>query len=103
MIETTNGRRLERAVIGALRVGGARRWQIEESLDELTGLVHAAGGVVVERVIQERDAPSPALYFGRGKVEEIGETARRLEANLFVSDDALSPGAGAEPVPGPRR
>ena len=66
MIETTNGRRLERAVIGALRVGGERRWQIRESLDELTGLVHAAGGVVVERVTQERAAPSPALYFGRG-------------------------------------
>lgn len=91
MIETTNGRRLERAVIGALRVGGERRWQVEESLDELMGLVHAAGGVVVERIVQERDAPSPSLYFGRGKVEEIGDTARRLEANLFVSDDALSP------------
>jgi GTP-binding protein HflX len=82
---------LERAVIGALRVGGERRWQIEESLDELTGLVHAAGGVVVERVTQERAAPSPALYFGRGKVEEIGEVARRRAATLFVSDDALSP------------
>ena len=92
MRDTANGRRLERAVIGALRLAGERRWQVEESLDELTGLVHAAGGVVVERVVQERAAPSPALYFGRGKVEEIGETARRLEANLFVSDDALSPG-----------
>ncbi len=78
-------------MIGALRVGGERRWQIEESLDELTGLVQAAGGVVVERVVQERIAPSPALYFGRGKVEEIGEIARRRRANLFVSDDALSP------------
>jgi GTP-binding protein HflX len=72
-------------------MGGERRWQVDESLDELAGLVHAAGGVVVERVVQERDAPSPSLYFGRGKVEEIGDTARRLGANLFVSDDALSP------------
>ena len=43
-----------------------------------------------------RDARSgtrrrPALYFGRGKVEEIGEAARDCGANLFVSDDALSP------------
>jgi GTP-binding protein HflX len=91
VIETTRNERPERAVIGALRIGGVPRWQIEESLDELTGLVHAAGGIVVERVIQERAAPSPALYFGRGKVEEIGETARRLGANLVVSDDPLSP------------
>jgi GTPase len=89
--DIANGRRQERAVIGALRVGGERRWQVDESLDELTGLVHAAGGVVVERIVQERDAPSPSLYFGRGKAEEIAEAARRLDANLFVSDDALSP------------
>jgi GTP-binding protein HflX len=89
--EQSNGRRPERAMIGALRFGGGRRWQVEESLDELAALVHAAGGVVVERLIQERVAPSPALYFGTGKAEEIGETARRLQANLFVCDDALSP------------
>ncbi len=87
----SNGRRPERAIIGALRCAGERRWQIEQSLEELAALVHAAGGVVVERVVQERPAPAPALYFGRGKAEEIGETARRLQANLFVSDDTLSP------------
>src|SRR5712692_9167902 len=36
-------------------------------------------------------APTPALYFGRGKVEEIGEAARAASADLFVSDDQLSP------------
>jgi GTP-binding protein HflX len=86
-----NGRRPERTIIGALCVGGGRRWQIDESLDELAALVHAAGGVVVERVVQERVAPSPALYFGKGKADAIGEAARRLPADLFVSDDTLSP------------
>lgn len=91
MRDIATGRRPERAIVAALRVGGERRWQVDESLDELTALVHAAGGVVVERIVQERDAPTPSLYFGRGKVGEIGEMARRLGANLFVSDDALSP------------
>jgi GTPase len=86
---TRNGR--ERAVIGALRRPSQRRWQVEESLEELAGLVAAAGGTVVGRVTQERDAPTPALYFGRGKVEEIGEAARASSADLFVSDDPLSP------------
>lgn len=81
----------ERAVIGALRRPAQRRWEVEESLDELAGLVRAAGADVVERVIQERPAATPALYFGSGKVEELGETARARRANLFVSDDALSP------------
>ena len=86
-----NGRRPEQVIIGGLRFGRERRWQVDESLDELAALVRAAGGVVVERVVQERVSPSPALYFGKGKAEEIGERARQLKADLFVSDDALSP------------
>ena len=84
-------RRHERALIGAVRLPRQRRFQVEESLDELTALVGAAGAEVVGRVVQERPAPTPALYFGRGKIEEIGELARAQGANLFVSDDALSP------------
>jgi GTP-binding protein HflX len=89
----TNGARngRERAVIGALRRPSQRRWQVEESLEELAGLVAAAGGTVVGRVTQERAAPTPALYFGRGKIDEIGEAARAASADLFVSDDSLSP------------
>ncbi len=64
---------------------------MEESLDELAGLVEAAGGSVVERVVQDRSAPTPALYFGKGKVAEIGDAARAASADLFVSDDPLSP------------
>jgi GTP-binding protein HflX len=68
-----------------------RRFQVEESLAELAALVTAAGADVVASVIQERPSPTPALYFGRGKIEEIGALAKSQQANLFVSDDALSP------------
>jgi GTP-binding protein HflX len=78
-------------VIGALRLPSQRRWEVEESLDELAGLAEAAGATVVHRVMQERPAPTPGLYFGKGKVEEIGAEAKTRGANLFVSDDPLSP------------
>jgi len=78
-------------VIGALRRPAQRRWQVDESLAELAGLVAAAGGTVVGRITQERAAPAPGLFFGRGKIDEIGETARAASAVLFVSDDPLSP------------
>jgi GTP-binding protein HflX len=81
----------ERAVIAAVRLPRQQRWEVEESLEELAGLATAAGATVVHRVIQERDTPTPALYFGRGKVAEIGEAAREVDGNLFISDDALSP------------
>jgi GTP-binding protein HflX len=81
----------ERAVVGALRLPSQLRLEVEESLEELTGLAEAAGATVVDRVIQERRSATPAYYFGRGKIDEIGEVARTRGANLFISDDKLSP------------
>ena len=81
----------ERAVIAAVRLPRQRRWEVDDSLAELGGLVVAAGATVVHRVIQERPAPNPALYFGRGKIEEVAAAAPGLGANLFVSDDPLTP------------
>ncbi len=81
----------ERAVIVAVKRRAQRRWEIEESLDELGRLVAAAGGSVVDRIVQERASPTPGLYFGKGKIEEIGRAARAAAADLVVSDDPLSP------------
>jgi GTPase len=85
----SNGR--ERAVIAALRLPVQRRADVNDSLEELAGLAESAGAVVVDRVVQERPAPTPAFLFGRGKIEEIGVAARALGASVFISDDALSP------------
>ena len=81
----------ERAVIAAVRLPRQRRWEVNESLEELAGLAVAAGATVVQRVSQEREAPTPALYFGRGKIEEVAAAAPEAGANLFISDDPLSP------------
>jgi GTPase len=88
---TSTARTRERAIIAAVRLPAQRRWEVEESLDELGGLAAAAGASVVHRVLQERSAPTPALYFGRGKVDEIAEAARATGANLLLCDDALTP------------
>jgi GTP-binding protein HflX len=81
----------ERAVIAAVRLPRQRRWEVDESLEELAGLAVAAGATVVQRLSQEREAPTPALYFGRGKIEEVAAAAPEAGANLFISDDPLSP------------
>jgi GTP-binding protein HflX len=60
-------------------------------MEELTRLAESAGAEVVATVLQEREAPTPPLHFGRGKVEEVRELAKSLGATLLVSDDPLTP------------
>jgi GTP-binding protein HflX len=83
--------RAERAILAALKRPSQRRWEIEESLEELAGLAGSAGASVALRVVQERPTPTPALCFGRGKVAEIAEAARLAGASLVIFDDVLSP------------
>ena len=84
-------RKRERALLAALRLPRQRRYEVEESLDELGRLAESAGAEVVGRVTQERLAPTPKLYFGKGKVDELRASSEREGADLMISDDALSP------------
>jgi len=84
-------RQRERALLAALRLPKQRRFEVEESLDELGRLAESAGAEVVGRVTQERAAPTPKLYFGKGKVDELKTSSERQAANLVISDDSLSP------------
>jgi GTPase len=84
-------RKRERALLAALRLPRQRRFEVEESLDELGRLAESAGAEVVGRVTQERRAPTPQLYFGKGKVDELKASSEREGANLMISDDPLSP------------
>src|SRR2546425_5878573 len=84
-------RQRERALVAALRLPKQRRFEVEESLDELGRLAESAGAEVVGRITQERAAPTPKLYFGKGKVDELKASSQRQAANLMISDDPLSP------------
>lgn len=63
----------------------------EDHLDELARLVDTAGGRVVARALQERAAPDPATYVGKGKVKELAEAAEAMGVGSVVFDDELSP------------
>lgn len=63
----------------------------EESLDELEELVKTAGAVTVEKVIQSREKIHPSTYIGKGKIEEVKNLLKSLDATGVVCDDELSP------------
>ncbi len=89
--EHSQSGREERAILLGLRRPREPRWVAEESLEELARLTETAGAKVVATLLQERRAPSPALYFGKGKVEEVALLAKAQEANLAISDEELTP------------
>lgn len=78
-----------RAVIVQLDFGAAGE---AERLAEITLLARSAGAEVLATVAGKRRAPDPALFAGKGKVEEIGSVCATHDADLVLFNHELSPG-----------
>jgi GTP-binding protein HflX len=78
----------ERTILVGLVCAGVPRHVVDEHLDELDRLVNTAGGEVVERQIQERDAPDPATIVGSGFLSRMADrcAAERIETVVFDED-----------------
>ncbi len=63
----------------------------EERLSEFTLLVNSAGAEMVACVTGRRHSPDPALFAGKGKVEEIRLAVVSSGAEVVIFNHALSP------------
>ncbi len=79
----------ERVILAA--VNDCSGSDAQESLDELEELVATAGAVTVGRIVQNREKLHPGTYLGKGKLQELKEYIKALEATGIVCDDELSP------------
>jgi GTP-binding protein HflX len=77
----------ERAVLVGVLL--ADRDHSSAPLEELEGLVEAAGAQVVGRLTQRRPAPDAATYLGKGKVGELKGLAESRDADVIVFDNDL--------------
>lgn len=75
------------AILAAMDDGS---YDAEMSLEELEELADTAGATVVAKVTQKRSAPEAATVLGDGKIEEISELAKNLDADLLIFDCELS-------------
>ncbi len=86
----------ERAVLVGVDTGNVHRNGAgvgpEESLRELERLALTAGVQPVATLYQSLRQISPATYIGKGKVEELRETAKATGATVVLIDENLSPG-----------
>ena len=83
--------KVEKAILVAIAKRNADIEECERSLDELSRLVDTAGAVAVARVIQVKETYDPRTLIGSGKVAEVSELAKNLEADIVVFDEELSP------------
>src|SRR5260221_11511853 len=64
--------------------GGAMLLEMEE-------LLNTAGVETVATIVQHRKGPHPSTYLGPGKLDELKQLAERVEAEVIVCDDELTP------------
>jgi GTP-binding protein HflX len=77
----------ERGIIIAVLAKGAE----EDVLDEMRELLATAGVETVGTLTQRRGGPHPRTYLGPGKLDELKERVRDVQAEVVVCDDELTP------------
>jgi len=83
----TPGRARQRAVMVAALPEG-------DDLQELQELLRTAGVATVGQLVQHREHPHANTYIGPGKLDELKAMITRLDANVVVTGDELSPRQG---------
>jgi GTPase len=75
----------------ALAIGITDGREAGDPLAELKELLRTAGVATAGEAVQQRAAPDPDRYFGRGKLAELKEQIAACDANLVACDDELAP------------
>lgn len=74
----------------AILVGLQRDEDISYSMEELKGLAEAAGAEVLGSMVQNLEKPNTATLIGKGKVEELAEMVKNMEADTVIFNDELT-------------
>lgn len=89
---TLNIDKKERAILVGVNTGThTYSWNINDSMKELKALADSAGLKVVYELIQKLNTPSPRLYIGKGKLEELKFLINKYSSNVVIFNDELSP------------
>ena len=81
----------ERVVLVGLYGPETTRFQAEEYFDELELLADTAGGITVEKILQNKTHPDPSTYIGKGKLNELKRIMGDKKISTVIFDDDLSP------------
>ena len=74
----------------AILVGLQRNEDVSYSMEELKGLAEAANAEVLGQMVQNLERPNTATLIGKGKVEELAEMVKNMEADTVIFNDELT-------------
>lgn len=78
-------------LVGVAIRGQPELFSLEDSLSELARLAETAGVVVVDVLTQTIEAPNPATYIGKGKLDELVTRVHAENIGIVIFDNELNP------------
>ena len=82
---------MERAYLVGVQLPGVSLEALTEQMSELGDLTRTAGGEVVGSEVQRRSEVDPALFIGKGKLEELKALREANRYDLLICNEDLSP------------
>src|SRR3982074_1365153 len=83
--------RIEKALLIGVYGDATQKREAESLLDELKSLVNTLGIPIAESLLVRVAEPNPRYFVGTGKAQEIFAQAERVEADVIIFDNELSP------------
>ena len=81
----------ERVMLVGLYGPDTTKFQAEEYLEELALLADTAGGITVEKILQNKTRPDITTFVGKGKLNELKRLKGELNIDTIIFDDDLTP------------
>jgi GTPase len=82
---------MEKAVLVTVDLSREKGWPPDERAAELKDLARSSGADVAEEIVCHRDKPTPDLFVGKGKFEEIRSVCADKKADVLIFNNELTP------------
>ncbi|HAZ09694.1 MAG: GTPase HflX [Omnitrophica bacterium GWA2_41_15] len=82
---------MEKAVLVTVDMNERFEWPLEARAAELKELACSSGASVVAEILCHKEKPSPDLFIGKGKFEELCQLVYQKKANLVIFNNDLTP------------
>ena len=82
---------MEKAILVTVDLENERTWNKEDRANELRDLARSSGASVEHEIICHRERPTPDLFIGKGKFEELIYLSQQKKADLVIFNNDLTP------------